>query len=128
MILLIIDEKTARFFPKCCLLLYIYSKYNHCVSLTLIHKHQSDLVLGTTVPQLRRVWALVLLRELVNSYLHQTFGLVEADLTVLQERKHVHAHSSYTDDPRWQVDATIKRFYREYNVNLFTTREMTSAL
>lgn len=51
--------------------------------LTLIHEDQSELVLGTAVPQLSCVRALVLLRELIKQYLHQTFGLVKVDLTVL---------------------------------------------
>lgn len=55
--------------------------------LTSIHKDQSELVFGAAVPQLRRVRALVLLRELIEHYLHQTFGLVEVDLAVLQEKQ-----------------------------------------
>lgn len=56
---------------------------------TLIHEDQSELVFGAAIPQLGRVRALVLRRELIKQYLHQTFGLVEVDLTVLQESKKI---------------------------------------
>ena len=83
------------------------------VWLTLIHKDQSELVLGAAVPQLSRVRALVLPRELIKQYLHQTFGLVEVDLTALQQNKQALPHIQYilarmqTDDPRWRADTEI---------------------
>lgn len=58
-----------------------------CGYLTFINKHQSKLVFGAAVPQLSRVGALVLPGELIKQYLHQTFGPVEVDPTVLHGRR-----------------------------------------
>lgn len=72
---------------------------------TLIHKDQSALVLGAAVPQLSRVRALVVLRELIKQYLHQTFDLVEVDLTVLQKSKQTFLRAAHqqTDDPTGDI-------------------------
>lgn len=72
--------------------------------LTFIHKDQSELVLGAAVSQLCRVRALILLRELIKQYLHQTFGLVKVDLAVLQKSKQMLPHIQHTHqipDGRW---------------------------
>lgn len=70
--------------------------------LTLIHKDQSELVLGAAVPHLSRVRALVILSELVEQDLHQTFGLVKVDLAVLYKSKQALPHILHSEC-RWQA-------------------------
>lgn len=54
--------------------------------LTVVHKDQSELIFGPIILKLRRVRTLVLWRQLIKQYLHQTFSLVKIDLAVLPKR------------------------------------------
>lgn len=87
-----------RFYHTLCFSFFHFRLFHHdskqqfflqslCGYLTFINKHQSKLVFGAAVPQLSRVGALVLPGELIKQYLHQTFGPVEVDPTVLRGRR-----------------------------------------
>lgn len=91
------NDTSSNFIIHCASLLYLSSLSSWlkttvflqslCRHLTFINKHQSKLVFGAAVPQLSRVGALVLPGELIKQYLHQTFGSVKVDPTVLHRRR-----------------------------------------